>query len=49
MRVFVLCGFMLLAACSYFRPDAGYQRAGTDLEVSNGDLESCRQQARAMI
>lgn len=49
MRILVLSGCLLLAACSYFQSDPGYQRAGASLEVSNGDLESCRQQARAMI
>jgi len=49
MRVLALCGLMLLAGCSFFGPDPDYQRAGTSPEVASGDLESCRQQARAMI
>jgi hypothetical protein len=49
MRVLVLCGLMLLAGCSFFGGKPEYQRAGTSPEVANGDLESCRQQARAMI
>ena len=49
MRVLVLCGLMLLAGCSYFGGKPDYERAGTSPEVASGDLESCRQQARAMI
>jgi len=50
MRILGVCASLLLAGCAYlWPPDQGYQRSGTSAEVENGDLESCRQQARAMI
>jgi len=49
MRAVVLASLLLLSACSYFGPKDDWQRSGTNEDVTSSDLESCKQQARAMI
>jgi len=49
MRAVVLASLLLLSACSYFGPKDDWKRSGTNEDVTSSDLESCRQQARAMI
>ncbi len=49
MRAVVLASLLLLSACSYFGPKDDWKRSGTNEDVASSDLESCKQQARAMI
>lgn len=49
MRAVALASLLLLSACTYFGPDSDWERRGTNEDVAGSDLESCRQQARAMI
>ncbi|MGH8430029.1 MAG: hypothetical protein ACREUF_06470 [Solimonas sp.] len=49
MRAFVLASLLLLSACSYFDARNDWERSGANDAITGSDLESCRQQARAMI
>ena len=50
MRILGVCASLLVAGCAYlWPPEQGYQRSGTSADVENGDLDSCQQQAHAMI